>query len=112
MTDKFFNLFNQNQSIVTNCPVCHERYNPLEMKILEQRVETNLIHIKCRHCNANVLAVVTANGIGVTSIGLITDLNEDEVLKFKDSQAIGCDEIIEAHKFLSKEKVLTDNFLN
>ncbi len=108
MEDKYFNLLNDNNTPITHCPVCHLRYDPLEAKILDEVDANHLVHIKCRHCQSAIVAVLLTNQLGVSSIGLITDLDSDDVLKFKDQPTISCDEVIEAHEFLVKEKVLID----
>ena len=111
MQDKFFNLFNSdNATLITHCPVCSLRYDPLDAKILDESENAHLIYVKCRNCKSAVLAVIMSNPMGVSSIGLITDLSSDDVLKFRDGRAINADDVLEAHQFLSKQKVLIDHF--
>lgn len=107
---ELFNLFNDNPNFVTHCPVCNSRFNPLEAKILQEGEGSHLVYIKCRHCQAAILTLIAANNLGISSIGLITDLSGDDILKFKDAGAIDCDEVIEWHQFLSREKALIDYF--
>ena len=110
MAEKFFNLFNETPTLITHCPVCNLRYDPLEAKVLEEGEDAHLVYIKCRHCQAAILALVVASSLGISSIGLITDLSGDDVLKFKATKSISCDDVIEVHQLLSKEKVLIDYF--
>lgn len=110
MEEKAFNLFNDNPTLITHCPVCNLRFNPLEARVLEEGEDSHLVYIKCRHCQAAILALIVAGNLGISSIGLVTDLAGDDVLKFKSAKAISCDDVIEAHQFLNKEKVLTEYF--
>lgn len=110
LEDKFFSLFNDNTTLITHCPVCNLRYDPLEAKILDENESAHLVYIKCRHCQSAVLAVIISSSLGISSIGLITDLNSDDVMKFRSEGSVSCDDVIEAHQFLNKEKVLIENF--
>lgn len=110
MRDKLFNLFNDNPTLITHCPVCNIRYNPMEARVLEEGENTHLIYIKCRSCQSAIMALIVTNSMGISSIGLITDLSADDVLKFKAGKPIDCDDVIEVHQFLNKEKALVDYF--
>lgn len=111
MEEKLFNLFNDHQALITHCPVCGLRYNPLEAKVVEEVNNAHLIHIKCRHCQATILAVVFISSLGVSSVGIVTDLESDEIIKFKSAKPINCDDVIEIHQLLNRQKVLID-YLN
>ena len=105
-----FNLFNDNPNLITHCPVCNRRYEVLEARILEEADNKHLVYIKCRSCQATVLAVIMTNNLGISSVGLITDLNGDDILKFKSAEAINCDDVLEVHQLLNKEHALIDYF--
>lgn len=111
MEDKLFNLFNDSQTLITHCPVCSVRYYPLEARIIEEGDSNHLVYIKCQKCQASVLAVITTNSMGISSIGLITDLAADDISKFRQAKSIECDDVIEMHQILSEDKVLID-YLN
>ncbi len=109
MKEKLFSLFNNGndgQSFISHCPVCNIRYNPIEAKVLEEKKENHLLYVKCRNCQSAVLTLVISNNLGLTSVGLITDLDGDEVLKFKDQKGISHDEVLEFHQFIGREKAL------
>ncbi|OGY43056.1 MAG: hypothetical protein A2729_03765 [Candidatus Buchananbacteria bacterium RIFCSPHIGHO2_01_FULL_39_14] len=108
MTDKLFNFFNDNPTLITHCPVCNLRFNPLEAKVLEEGENTHLVYIKCRHCQASILALISASQLGISSVGLITDLSGDDIMKFKEMSPITFDDVIESHQFLRREKALIE----
>lgn len=108
MGEKLFNLFNDNPTLITHCPVCSQRYDPLEARILEEGENAHLVYISCRDCKSAILAVIVANNMGISSLGLITDLSSDDVMDFKSDKSISVDDVIEVHQFLSKEKVSID----
>ncbi|OGY52227.1 MAG: hypothetical protein A2951_01155 [Candidatus Buchananbacteria bacterium RIFCSPLOWO2_01_FULL_56_15] len=106
--DHFFNLFDENLKIVSHCPVCGSSYSPLEARVLAEKSDAHLVHIRCRTCQTAVLAVIMSSSIGVSSIGLITDLSSDDVLKFQDAAPVTTDDVIELHQLLTREKALID----
>lgn len=108
MGEKLFNLFNDNPTLITHCPVCNLRYDPLEARILEEGDNAHLVYISCRDCQSAILAVIISNNLGISSLGLITDLSADDVMHLKSSQPVSIDDIIEIHELLSKEKVSID----
>ena len=108
MKDKFFNLFNDNTTLITHCPVCSLKYDPLEAKILNEGDNAHLVYIKCDSCQSAILAVIMANNMGLSSVGLITDLTGDDVVKFKNASAISYDDVIDAHQFLNKQKAVIE----
>jgi hypothetical protein len=110
--DKFFDLFNESLKVISSyCPVCNSRYNPIEAKILEEKDDVHLIHIRCRHCQVAILALVMVNSMGVSSVGLVTDLASDEVVKFKNVAPITVDDVIEIHQVLNDKKVLIEQLI-
>jgi len=103
-------LFDQNLKIASVCPVCSNRYNPVEIKVLAEKNNSHLIYIKCRKCQASVLAVMMFGNLGVTSVGMITDLSSDDILRLASTKAVDTDDVLEMHQFLVKEKALIDQF--
>jgi len=110
MEERWFNLFKDNPTLITHCPICSLRYDPLEAKILEGGENAHLVHIKCRRCQSAILVLIVVDSLGISSIGLITDLSGDDILKFKTVKPISYDDVIETHQFLNKKKVLIDYF--
>lgn len=112
MEERFFDLFNESLKVISSyCPVCNSKYNPIEARILEDRNDLHLIHIRCRHCFSAIVALVMVSNLGVNSIGMITDLSSEEVLKFKQAKPIGHDDVIDIHQSLKAGRALIDNLI-
>ncbi|MFA4871614.1 MAG: hypothetical protein WC610_00935 [Patescibacteria group bacterium] len=86
--------------LVSYCPVCHCHYNPLEAKILDENETAHLIYVKCGRCKSAIVALILANSFGVSSVGLITDLDSQEVNKFRESAKINSDELLGVYEAL------------
>ena len=109
MEDRLFNLFNDNTSLMTHCPVCNLRYDPLEARVVRENGAHHLVHVSCRFCRSAILAIIVASTTGINSIGLVTDMTVDDVSKFGESQPLTSDDVLEAYQFLHRERVLSDH---
>jgi hypothetical protein len=110
MADRLFNFFNDNPALIAYCPVCNQKFNPMEAKVLIEQEANYLLHVKCRSCQASLLSVITGGSLGITSVGLVTDLLAEDVLKFKNTQPVSPDEVIAFHQYLAGEKALIEKF--
>ena len=87
--------------IISHCPICHFKYDPLEARVLSENREAHLIYFKCRQCSAAILALILANNFGLSSFGLLTDLDGSEIMRIKDSDAIKSDDVLAAYQLLN-----------
>ncbi|NQV89856.1 hypothetical protein HQ487_00440 [Candidatus Uhrbacteria bacterium] len=90
-------LWNEGLKLVSFCPVCDTRYNPMEARILEQEGETHLLHVQCRKCEHSILALVLVNRVGASSVGLLTDLSYEDVLRLKTARSVTIDDVMDVH---------------
>lgn len=94
----------ENLRLISYCPLCSTHYNPSEAKVLEEKNGAHLIHVSCRKCSSSIVAVIMTGGIGVSSVGLITDLTSEDVLRFKNAKPITSDDVIEAYELASQNR--------
>jgi len=99
-------LPNEGLRLISYCPLCNTHYNPLSAKVLEERDDAHLIHIECRKCGSLIVALVLTGGLGISSVGLVTDLTSDDVLRFKDSDGITPNDVIELHEVMQSTEML------
>ena len=90
-----------NLRLISYCPLCNAHYSPTEAKILEQKDGAHLIHVECGNCRSSIVAVVITGSIGISSVGLITDLTSQDVMRFKNGEAISEDDVIAAYEKFS-----------
>ena len=83
--------------LISYCPLCHTNFNPFKIKVLEEKGDSHLLHTECPCCHSSVVILVLASELGISSVGLVTDLTGDEVIKFKNFDAITSDDVIEIH---------------
>jgi len=78
----------------------------MEARILGEKGETSLIHVKCKACHNAMLALVLVTKAGVSSVGLVTDLSFDDVVKFRNKGRISVDDVLNFHESMEKSQDL------
>lgn len=104
MSELFSNRF-EHLRVISSCPICSARYHAAELRVLDERRDAQLIHIRCRKCQSSVLAVVLANQLGISSVGLVTDLTEDDVRRFRNQPVISEDDVLDVQVALQRPDV-------
>lgn len=95
--------WNEGLKLVSYCPVCETRYNPMEARLLGEQGETQLLHVQCRKCRHSILALVLVNQMGASSVGLLTDLSYEDVMRSKAHTAVTVDDVIQVHTLFEGE---------
>ncbi len=81
----------------------------MEARVLGKDGETHLLHVQCRKCQNSILALVLVNQVGASSVGLLTDLSYEDVLRFRENRQISVNDVIDVHAMLGKRSI-TDIF--
>ena len=74
------------------------------MKLLEESDNAQLIYIRCKNCHSAIVALVSINSIGISSIGLVTDLDDNEVKNFKELSEVNGDDVLSIYQALENFK--------
>ncbi len=98
-------LWNESLRLVSYCPVCETRYNPMEAQMLGKDGETHLLHVQCKKCQNSILALVLVNRVGASSVGLLTDLSYEDVMKFRENRQVSVNDVIETHDLLGSDSI-------
>lgn len=88
-------------NLLAKCPNCGRKHNNSKTHIIEQKGDMTTLHITCGHCNVSVLVLVSEGSIGLVSVGMMIDLDKEEVKRFISKDPVTVDEIIEVHKLLT-----------
>lgn len=95
--------------LMAHCPLCQARYQPSLARIVSEKEDAYLLHVPCPKCHASVVALVSANVFGISSVGVLADLTSDEVLAVT-RQSVTADDVLDLYKAFrdgSFAKVLT-----
>ena len=82
---------------ISHCPLCRKKYDPLQAMLLEENEEAHLIYIKCSHCQSSMVVLIMSQGPVVSSMGVVTDLNAEDLVKFKQGNALKEDDVLAVH---------------
>ncbi len=93
--------FHEGLRLISTCPICETRYHPTQARLLGRDGETHVFHVQCRKCHHSILACVLVNTVGSSSIGLLTDLDSDDVLAFRANANVSMNDVIESHTLFS-----------
>lgn len=93
--------------LMNQCPVCKGAYRAGQKDVLEERGAAHLVHITCPHCSNAIMAVIITTPMGMSSVGMLTDLTADDVCRLSRRGAWSEDELFACHMLL-KEKKLTE----
>lgn len=99
--------FQDSIKIISYCPLCRTHYNPLSAQMLEQTETAHLMYIRCRKCSSSIVTLVVMGVVGVTSMGLVTDLTSDDVLKFQHARSIDQEDVLDIY-----EQIRSQDFLH
>lgn len=92
--------WNEGLKLVSFCPICDSRYTLTEARILGTQGETRLMHVQCRKCRNAILSLVLVNNLGASSVGLLTDLSYDDVVRVNAAEMITVDDVMAVHETL------------
>ncbi len=101
--------WNDGLRLVSYCPVCETRYLSMEAQLLAENGGTRLLHVRCRKCQHSILALVLVNQVGASSVGLLTDLSYEDVLKFRSNRLVSVNDVIDTHTALENGSWLKKN---
>lgn len=80
------------------CASCGQRYDPGNIEVIERKDELWFIKVICSSCHVSsyVAAIIREE----SPPAIITDLNEKELERFRDLDAISEDDLLGMHSFL------------
>lgn len=98
-------------SVILHCPVCGNKYTAEQTSVIEGRElekreldkpedPSILVHADCEKCKSSVVFSISLEGAEIFSVGMVTDLTSTDVKKFKESENLSVDEVIEFNSFL------------
>lgn len=90
--------------LISRCPICNTPYEVQDAKLFAEQENTTLVHITCRQCSSAFLSMMMRLGQGLSSVGMITDLNFTDAEKIYHLEPISLDEAIAGYEFIQTNK--------
>lgn len=98
--------------LMQQCPLCDAVYEPLEIKVVDERENMHLVHVTCQQCAHSVVALITNQPQGLSSMGLITDAEPEDLQHLKTVDTVSWDDCIAVHNFLKEDQLCKETFLS
>ncbi|MDO8581772.1 MAG: hypothetical protein Q7S16_02760 [bacterium] len=90
---------------VAACPLCRKKYDPLEARIITAEDGVELVHVECQRCHGAIVATITGEAGGATSMmGIVTDLSSRDLFRLRAREPIIADDVLLFHTLLSKDR--------
>ncbi len=86
--------------LLAHCPLCQTAYEETSVQLLGEQGVARMFHLTCRACRHAVLAVILENQNGISSIGLVTDMEAQDAVRMHDARPITADDCLAAHEVL------------
>jgi hypothetical protein len=89
------------QEVMPNCSFCGKTFNDEKIVLVYKENAKTIFHITCSRCKTSTLVMMSENQKGLVGVGVLTDLDKEEVAEKIKSGAISSDEIIDTYRFLN-----------
>jgi len=99
------------------CPVCHVQNDLKEVKVINEKMPEMLLIHHCPHCQSNVLFCLMTESWGIGTVGVVTDLQANEVGSYFLTNGRGLNEntlldyyqLMHLNQHSVVDKILADN---
>lgn len=96
----------EDAQLVSYCPLCETSCDSKGAKLLGAKHDARLMHVQCDSCLNAILTLMLVSDVGVSSVGLVTDLDFAEVDRFKEAEPVTVDDVIDTHYLLNDDQRL------
>ncbi len=88
---------------IGNCPVCSSQFEPGKASIIEKKDHMSHVYAECSKCTSSVSCFVLENKMGtVTTIGMLTDMTKEDIMRFKMREPITANEVKKIHQIIEQ----------
>jgi hypothetical protein len=94
--------FDNNQHFLCRCPFCSAEYDLDGAKVIGEEEDSTMVYVTCSDCESSIIAIVAMSGLGIVSLGLVTDMTETDTKRFVDSTSLNSNELLGLYELLEK----------
>lgn len=92
--------------LAISCPLCDHGYEPYQSRILKNENAAQLWYVMCSNCLHGIMLVVTMTDYGVNSVGIVTDMTDEDVLRLQNHSVIEVNDCLDLHQALNESPEL------
>lgn len=101
-SNDLFRRLQQSVNYLSVCPLCSHAYGENQADVILDRDNVHLIHITCPSCKNKLVAILAASPIGMSSVGMMTDLTAEDVIRTQDISPVSEDDVLDFHTLMDK----------
>lgn len=98
--------------IISRCPICSQNYKTESAQLFAKNESASMVHITCEHCQSSFVAMLLMIGHGLSSVGMVTDMSYDDVVRLHRTAPLTTDEIIEGYTAMQETIFVRDLFIH
>lgn len=95
-------VFDENMQLVTRCPFCSAEYDLDGAQVIGEENDATMVYITCSECESSIVAIVAMSGLGIVSLGLVTDMTVEDTKRFTKEKHLTSDDLLEVYELLEK----------
>lgn len=97
-------VFDDNMQLVTRCPFCSAEYDLDGAQVIGEENDATMVYITCSECESSIIAIVAMSGLGIVSLGLVTDMTVEDTKRFMKEKQVTSDEFLSIYETLNKDQ--------
>jgi hypothetical protein len=91
-----------NMHFVSRCPFCSAEYELEGAKIIGEEDDSTMVYVTCSECESSIVAIIAMSGLGIVSLGLVTDMTADDTKRFIGAKNVSSDELLSIYELFEK----------
>lgn len=96
--------FDESMHLVTRCPFCSAEYDLDGAQVIGEENEATMVYITCSECESSIVAIVAMSGLGIVSLGLVTDMTIEDTKRLMDAGKVTSNDLLEVYELLEKRQ--------
>ena len=103
--------FDDNMHFVSRCPFCSAEYDLDGAKVVGEQDDATVVYVTCSKCESSIVAMVAMTGLGIVSLGLVTDMTEEDTRQFFQAKPVTGDDILHIYELLKEDKAAVKSLM-
>lgn len=96
-------MFEETNQIISRCPLCNAVYRMEDAQVIETSDDSSMVYVECARCKSSIVAVVAMSGMGMVSLGMVTDMTREDVEMFRATPSMSSNELLEMIQLLQRK---------
>ena len=89
--------------IPETCPNCSQKYSGAKASVISSGKSVIMVHMTCPKCKTSIISNISLNNMGVLAIGMLTDLEKEDLKLLRDENLVTTDDVISIHEYIEEK---------